>query len=278
MTARLEHDERELRRLYAEAASAPVVIDAATASEVISRGRARRSRTRLRAAGVAVVAILATASTWGVARVDAGSSDSLSGQPSVTTPRPYDDYEGQPGRYQMLVGYGPGGASIHANLTLYTSWQSDNYPVLSDTNAKQGGLGVYQPTALATGTGCLDGGESPRVGKTPIKLAAQLTLLPRSTVLQPPTPVPAFGRPAVHLRLRIQDQCSDGLYRVADTPRGARSLSYTDIPKDVVVDFWVVGIHGSPVVVDTWHDTGASAWLSEEISLTKDSIRIVSQE
>jgi hypothetical protein len=275
MSAQTEQVERDLRRLYAEAASAPTMIDGATAADIITCGRARRWRTRLAAASVAAVAVVAAASVYGVMTTESGTNDEPAKTPSTTTPRSYDDFAGLPGTYQMLVGYGDTGVAIHADLTFYDFWQSDNYPVLSDTGAFHGGLAIYQPTALVGGAACLDDKENINVGKTPEKLAQQLAELPRSKVVQPPTPVRAFGSHGVHLQVQIENNCSMGAYRVADTLRGGQNISYSEPPKKVVIDFWVVDVAGAPVVVDMWHEKGASIQLMDQIARTEHSIKLV---
>jgi hypothetical protein len=273
MTAQIEQVERDLRRLYAEAASAVVVIEGAAAAEVISRGRARRWRTRIATAGVAAVAVLAAASVYGFTRIESGSTDEPAKAPSRTTP--YDDFEGSPGTYRMLVGYGATGVAIQADLTFYDFWQSDNYPVLSDTDARHGGLAVYQPIALAGGAACLDDKENTRIGTTPEKLAQQLAQLPQSEVVRPPTAVHAFGGHAVHLRLQIENNCPEGAYSVVDTLRGGQNISYSETRTRVVIDFWVLDVAGAPVVVDMWHEKGASFELQDQLARTRSSIRLV---
>jgi hypothetical protein len=62
--------------------------------------------------------------------------------------------------------------------------------------------------------------------------------------------VQAFGGHAVHLRLQIKNNCRVGDYRVADTPRGVQTISYSDAPREVGIDFWVLDVEGAPIVVD----------------------------
>jgi hypothetical protein len=278
VTAQTEQVERDLRRLYAEAASAPAVIDGATAAALIVCGRARRWRTRVMAASVAAVAVVAAASVYGVMTTVSGTTDEPAKSPATTAPRSYDDFAGVPGTYQMLVGYGASGVAIHADLTFYDFWQSDNYPVLSDTDARHGGLAVFQPTALAGGAACLDDEEDTNVGKTPEKLAQQLAQLPRSEVVQPPTPVQAFGGQAVHLRLQVDNNCNEGAYRVADTLQGSQNISYSETPQKVVIDFWVLDVAGAPIVIDSWHEKGASVELMDQVARTEGSIKLVTEK
>ena len=152
-----------------------------------------------------------------------------------------------------------------------------NLPVVP--GATSGGLGVYRPLALADGSGCNGDAPSVDVAGTAQALARQLARLPRSTVVLAPTPGQAFGHDAVHLRLRIDDDCPQGQgYRVAETLRGSRGISYSDVPREVVIDFWVVDVDGLAVVVDTWHQDGASSQRVDQIARTRDTITCVTGE
>ena len=87
----------------------------------------------------------------------------------------------------------------------------------------------------------------------------------------------AFGRDALHLRMRIDQQChADEGYIVAATPRGGRGITYGHNP--VVIDFWVIDLDGSLVVVDSWHPDGASSRLVDRVDQTRKSITFVSPE
>ncbi len=100
--------------------------------------------------------------------------------------------------------------------------------------------------------------------------------LPESKVVQPVTPTEAYGYDAFHLRLRIADDCPEGQgYRVAETPRGSRGISYSTCPETVVMDFWVLDIGTTSVVVDAWHQRGASADLVNQVAEVRDSITLV---
>ena len=78
------------------------------------------------------------------------------------------------------------------------------------------------------------------------------------------------------MRLRIADDCpADGGYRVAETPRGSRGISYSSVPTTVVMDFWVLNLDGVRVVVDTWYQDGASSGLVDRITRASDSISFV---
>jgi hypothetical protein len=272
---------------------------------LIRGGRLRqRRRNRARAAWVGVAAaasVLVAGGMYAVLNVRADTVDlpshvpTLAPSPSTTTPRTYtlDGSAIAPGTYRLLVGVDANDVPIDADLSFGEqtgsggapkSWRSDNYPVLSDETGHYGGVAVYQPTALAAGTGCLSDSANTHVGQTPQQLARQLARLPHSTVLQSPTPVQAFGHQAVHVRVRINNDCADDIYRVAMTLRGGHGISYGHA-SETVMDFWVedVGagrpqvddVGGVPVVVETWHQQGASNQLLDEIASTRDSITFV---
>ena len=132
----------------------------------------------------------------------------------------------EPGIYRLLVGW-DGGSRIQADLTIAGSgWKTGDYPDRAAGRRHGRGRAVYQPSSLAAGSGCMDDETTPVLGDTPQALARQLATLPRSTVVQPPTPTQAFGYDAVHLRLRIADDCPvPGFYRVAMGRLGERGIS-----------------------------------------------------
>jgi hypothetical protein len=109
-------------------------------------------------------------------------------------------------------------------------------------------------------------------------LAQQLAALPGSTVVQPVTSTEVLGRDALHLRVRIPQKCgNDAAYRVAEAPRGSRGIGYsfgTGQP-DVVMDFWVMEEAGVPVVLDSWHEAGASTMLLDEVARATLATRFV---
>ena len=236
----------------------------------------KRRRNRARLGVAAAVAVLVAGGAYGVTKVDHGTAVRPVGKPPQTNASHTYEATGttiQPGTYRMLVGENDAGAAIYANITFDdAAWQSDNYPVLLQANSN-GGVAVYQPVGLSTGTGCIDEYKlNTNVGDTPQSLAQQLAGLPQSTVLQSPTPVQAFGHDAVHLRLRINNNCGAGVYRVAQTLHGAHGITYDPV-QPVVIDFWVLD-QGVPVVVETWHEINAPSWLVDEIAQTKDSVTL----
>ena len=134
-----------------------------------------------------------------------------------TTPQELftDNLNLEPGTYRMPVGVDATGVEIVADLTFDgPDWISGPNPTVVAHNGvhehtARGGVGVYTPEALASGSGCTN--EATKApANTSQALAEQLAQLPRSTVLQAPTPVQAFGHDTLHLRLRIDQQCRRG--------------------------------------------------------------------
>ena len=158
-----------------------------------------------------------------------------------------------------------------------TGWESGDDPVVSEGDT-WAGVGTYRPLSLPDGSGCSGDWHGGRhAAETTQGLAGQLARLPQGTVVQPPAPTEAFDHDAIHLRLRIDDSCPiDQAYRVAGTSKGWRGISYSDVPKEVIIDFWVVDLDGTPVVVDSWHQQGASADLIDRIAQARESIAFVS--
>ena len=177
------------------------------------------------------------------------------------------------GTYRALVGEAVTGARIAADLRLEgQGWYGGNFATLTD-GKNTGGVGAYLPDALAAGSGCSGDQPTTNMGESPEALADDLAELPRSTVVQAPTPGEALGHDVYELRLRISDDCPAGEgYRIAETPRGSRGVSFSDTPTTITVDFLVVDLEGVAVVVDLWHQEGASAKLIDELTRARDSI------
>ncbi|MGH3480543.1 MAG: hypothetical protein ACRDQD_27385, partial [Nocardioidaceae bacterium] len=158
------------------------------------------------------------------------------------------------------------------------NWTSGDEPVVSEGDT-WAGVGVYQPDALAGVAPCSGHWQSRDASGTPQALARQLVRLPRSTVVQPLTPTEAFGHDAIHLRLRIDDQCPRGeYYQIAQMPAGSRGITYGHPSKEVLIDFWVVDRDGTTVVVDMWHQVDASTELVGRATQVRDSINFVTGE
>lgn len=180
------------------------------------------------------------------------------------------------GTYRVFVGRDALGETIEAEFTVPgESWIGGDYARVTDDSGANAGLGVYQPLALAAGSGCLRDRTTPVLPTTPEDLAAQLMALPRSRVLQPQAAVSAFGLPAVHVRMRVNVDCGQGYYRVAEAPSGSRGISYGMVDTGVVIDFWVLSLGGRPVVVDLWHSVDASPELVASAAEARDSLAFV---
>ena len=196
---------------------------------LISGGRARRRRRTLARTGIAavLVAVLVGGGAYGVMQIDSGTAVEPAQPPSTTTtPETFQDLDGdplEPGTYRVAVGADASGVAIGADLTFDDeAWNANDFPVLLK-EGRYGGVAVYQPAALAAGDGCSNENPNRDVADSPQALAEQLALLPQSTVAQPPAPAQAFGRDAVHLRLRIDHDCGTSrYYRVAESELGAQ--------------------------------------------------------
>lgn len=252
---------------------------------LISGGRARRRRRTLSRVGVAAATVLACASLYAVTADDRQAPRTDQDIAIPPTPIPVDDSRVAlaPGSaHRVLVGIDGTGEQVQADFTVEgPGWMGGDYAVVSDaTRSTFAGFGVYQPAALAAGRGCEDEGVVSLAGSTPASLAEKLAALPRSTVLVEPEPSEALGRPAVHLRLRIDVDC-ETYYRVAHSPGGTRGITY-DLPdvraRNVIIDFWVLGLVGdAPVVVDLWHSVGAPADIVDRAAAARDSITFVTE-
>jgi hypothetical protein len=252
--------------LQAEADRTTLHLDTADAANLLEAGLDRIDRDRRHRTWAAVLAAAAAVLVAGAVYMNTDSPISIqpAGTPSTTSTSPS---AGTP-NYQMPVSYAKGvllQAGVTLDLTLDGAWRIDNYPWLHDAG-KYGGLAVYRPSALAAGTGCLTDRPNTNVGRTPQLLAQQLARLPRSTLLQPPTPTQKLGRQAIHLQLRINPNCGTGVYRVAQTLLGGHGISYGRASAHVVIDFWVENVRGVPLVIETWHQDGASSHMVNEIA------------
>ena len=245
-----------------------------------SGDRPRQRRRNLATIGVAAAAVLIAGTVYGVMNTQHETPAQTAQPPSTssssaTVPLRYVGGGALigPGTYRMVVGMDDSVVPIEADLTFGGhQWGAGDYPVL----ASIGGVAVYQALALAAGTGCVGDAPNLDVGDTPEAIAAQLSRLPDSTVVQAPAPVQKFGHDTVHLQARIDQHCGDSVYRVASTRRGGHGISYGDPTKDVVIDFWVMDLgRGDPVVVETWHQAGTPSQLVDQITATRDSIRFV---
>ena len=243
---------------------------------LIAGGRTRRRRRNLtRAGGAALALVLIGGGAYAVMQgggSEAGSDrianqESVTPEPGVaavpTLPEDRGSSGLRPGTFRILVGADAEGAPIAADLTFTgLGWNPGNFPLLG-IGESFGGVGAYQPTALAAASGCDGDLVNSNLEGSPYSLAQQLAALPGSTVLQPAESTELLGRHAVHVQVRIPQTCpAPQYYRVAETPRGARGITYdrrdATMPP-VVMDFWVMELEGKPLVVDTWYQQGASA-------------------
>ena len=145
---------------------------------------------------------------------------------------------------------------------------------MSDDNGVAS-IGVYEPEAVAAGSGCSDDETAVGrgVGQTPESLVRELARLPRSDVVQPPTATEAFGLDAVHLRLRVDPNCGAiAVYRPVHTTEGPRGMTFTEVEKVLVVDFWVVEVNGILVVVDMVRNPDTPRALVDQAAEAVDSI------
>ena len=165
--------------------------------KLISGGQQRRRRRNLtRAGGAALAVVLLGVVAYAVTRRDSidadptGSADTPSdtSAPSTDEVPPTLSLDGgnlEPGTYRLLVGADTTGAAIEADLTVDgEGWESGNFPV-AETGGIHGGLAVYEPLAIAAGTGCSGDTPNADLGETPQSLAEQLAQLPQAQSCSP---------------------------------------------------------------------------------------------
>jgi hypothetical protein len=253
------------------------------------RGR-RRQRNLTRAVGAGLAVVLIGGGAYALTQDGSEPEGARIADQQTVTPEPNEpnavptlppDPTGgiRPGTFRILVGSDEVGAPIAADLTFGgLGWDAGNFPLLEDGESF-GGVAAYQPLALAAASGCDDDLVNSNVEGSPLSLARQLAALPGVTVLQPAEPSELLDRYAVHVQIKIPQTCPEPqYYRVAETPRGGRGVTY-DRPDQtwppVVMDFWVMELAGKPLVVDTWYQQGSSAELVRRIAQTRDSITFV---
>ena len=181
----------------------------------------------------------------------------------------------EPGTYRTFVAPGADGKNIEADLTVHGSnWSGSNYPVAYD-GKEFAGIGVYHPESVAGG--CKMAGHEPAAAE-PQQLAQQLAQMPRSEIVQQPAPTNALGRSAIHLRLQVDAACADGApYLVTDD----RGISYFDKSQAgsviVTIDFWVLDVNGTTVMVDMFHTNDAPRTLVAQAAAARESITLVTK-
>ena len=262
---------------------------------VISGGQGRRRRRNATLLGGGVLAVVLVGGGILAATQLAGGPDPappVATQPSegASAPQSYPTADGQlePGTYRKVVGVHESGGRISVDLTFGTTgWLVGEHPVL-ELDRDFGGVTVYQAERLAGSDYCSLVADDPvwletsrAAAGTSGGLARQLASLPSSAVVEPITTTQAFGQDAVHLRVRIEDDCSPGVYHLADTSVGTHGVSYADYAEaapDVIVDFLVVDLDGTPVVAEYWHHPGADPDLVSEVTSVRDSISFAEPE
>jgi hypothetical protein len=85
------------------------------------------------------------------------------------------------------------------------------------------------------------------------------------------------------VRITASDRCLREYYQIAqtqtaETPAGSRGISYGSSSQAVLIDFWVVDLDGTAVVVDMWHQVDASTELVGRATEVLDSIDFVMSE
>ena len=126
------------------------------------------------------------------------------------------------------MGADAAGAPIAADLTFEgPGWDAGNFPVLQGRRELRRVRPSTSPISLAAASGCDDDLANSNLEGSPHSLAQQLAALPGSTVVQPVEPTELLGRHALHVQVRIRQTCpAPQYYRVAETPRGGRGITY----------------------------------------------------
>ena len=255
-------------------------------NRLISGGKVRRRRRSLVRFGVAsVFAVVLVGGGIFVAEQIATSTDPESAQPPSATMPPElftENLNLEPGTYRMVVGIDATGVEIVADLTFYgPDWISGPNPtVVADNGVHEyrarGGVGVYPPEALAGGSGCSN--EATKASaSTSQALAEQLTRSHGARSFRHPYPcrrsattpfICACGstNSAPQARATSSRRCHEA---VAESLYGHNQ---------VVIDFWVMDLNGTPVVVDSWYPEGSSGELVERVDETRKSVTFVDSE
>lgn len=257
---------------------------------MIGGGKTRRRRRNIGLmGGVAAAAVLVGAGAYGIAQVggDGGDSKTASeptestSDPARSEPQRYFDLDGAdlaPGTYRKVVDFAEAGP-VEADITFEgPGWSSGSQPIVWD-GEHWAGLAVYAPHSLASGAGCMSDQQNQNVASSPSRLAAQLARLPQSEVVRPPASTEAFGLDAVHLRVRIDHRCpADDGYVLAETMAGSHGINYSNVPRPVVIDFWVVGVDGTPVVVEVFRDVDTPEEILQRATDARESVTFVTEE
>jgi hypothetical protein len=258
---------------------------------LVNGGESRLRRRNTMRLGLAAAAVLLVGGgIYGATQLGgdddagAGVTNQPTGPAEAAPPQSWANNQApvEAGTYRTYAGRAEAGGPIEADFTIDgQGWEGSNYPVAYAGQAFAG-LGIYQPQAVAGGcrmaAGLKDAATAPR------QLVQQLAGMPRSEVVQQPAGTEAFGGTAVHLRLRIDALCGNGAaYQVAEGPAGGRGISYFDEnpqgdARMVIVDFWVVDVDGTPVIIDRFHLEDAPDDLVAQSTRAAESITFVEAE
>lgn len=288
----LEEELRAVLGLEAEMRTTPTP----DIEGMVNGGESRlRRRNTMRIGLVAAAVLLVGGGIYGATQLgdnddDAGVANQPSESAEAGIPQSWPDNEApvEAGTYRTFAGLSEAGGTIEADFTIDgEGWEGSNYPVTGaaegrgEASAPFAGFGVYQPESVAGGCRMEAGHKD--AATTPQQLVQQLIRLPRSEVVQQPARTEAFGGSAVHLQLRIDAACDEAAYLVAEGPAGSRGISYFDKRPQgdagmVIVDFWVVDVDGTPVVVDRFHLEDAPDELVAQSTRAVESITFVEAE
>jgi hypothetical protein len=250
---------------------------------MLKSGQDRLRDRKAKRIGLAAAAVLLIGGVaYGVAQLghaaaDSGLTSLPTGPTEAADPPNWPNVDGapvEPGTYRAFVATSAEGTNIEADLTVHGSnWIVSNYPVAYD-GKEFAGIGIYHPESVAGG--CKMGAGLEPAAVEPQQLAQQLAQMPRSEIVQQPTPTNAAGRSAVHLRLQVDAVCAEGAaYLIADD----RGISYFDkIPTGsdtVTIDFWVLDVNGTTVMVDMFHSKDAPRSLVAQAAAARESITLV---
>lgn len=247
---------------------------------LIGGGRARRRRRSAARAGMALASVALIGGTaYGLGQADLrtsdGGPDTASQPTSVAGPDGRSSIE--PGTHTYSAGTASSGKRLEFEVTLEgPGWVQADQPLLID-GVHAAGTAAYRPELVAAASACSKSVQGERAALTPRGLARQLARLPQGTVLEPPTPTRILGHRALHLSMRIGAVCpASGYYVVAIAETDERGVSYTEPPTDVLIEFWVVDLDGTTVVVDQFHDVDAPQSLVDRVTDARESIDFLS--
>lgn len=250
------------------------------ADSLISGGQARRRRRNAGRLGlVAAAVVLVGGGAYAVTQIDSGNAQpgpGVVGQPSQSS----EPTTVAPGNREVVGVDNESGLPISIVVPENAVFGGGTGVTSEKHHTIHVGLEVFQARTLAGGSsGCIDDNWLAR-GRQPADtaqaLGRQLERLPRSTLIRPLTPTTVSGYDAFHLRLRVNNGCpaGKGPYLVAEAESDF-GLDYGHAPTDVVIDFLVVDVHGTPIVIASWHQADASTDLVHRATRVRNSITFV---